>query len=66
VGDRHLKFHELRDNLSVVARTVTALAAEAPTAVAAAHCTSWQAHQALAEALPEAYLPNAVGSRFVF
>ena len=29
-----------------------------------AHCTSWVAHSALLEAMPDAYRPNAVGSRF--
>jgi 7,8-dihydropterin-6-yl-methyl-4-(beta-D-ribofuranosyl)aminobenzene 5'-phosphate synthase len=28
-----------------------------------AHCTSWTAHQALYRAMPDAYRPNAVGSR---
>jgi 7,8-dihydropterin-6-yl-methyl-4-(beta-D-ribofuranosyl)aminobenzene 5'-phosphate synthase len=55
-------FH-LRDG-EIVPRTVTALAAEAPQVVVPAHCTSWKAHQALAAGLPDAYRPNAVGSRF--
>jgi 7,8-dihydropterin-6-yl-methyl-4-(beta-D-ribofuranosyl)aminobenzene 5'-phosphate synthase len=44
--------------------SVHALAAERPALVAPAHCTSWLAHHALANALPDAYQPNAVGSRF--
>jgi 7,8-dihydropterin-6-yl-methyl-4-(beta-D-ribofuranosyl)aminobenzene 5'-phosphate synthase len=55
-------FH-LRDG-EIVPRTVAALAAEAPTLVVPAHCTSWRAHMALAAGLPDAYRPNAVGSRF--
>ena len=42
--------------------TVTALAAEAPAVVVPAHCTSWEAQQALATGLPGAFRPNAVGS----
>jgi 7,8-dihydropterin-6-yl-methyl-4-(beta-D-ribofuranosyl)aminobenzene 5'-phosphate synthase len=49
-----------------VARTVGALAAEAPTAIVGAHCTSWQAQHALASGLPNAFIPNAVGSKFEF
>ena len=55
-------FH-LRDG-PVVAATVAALAAEAPSVLVPAHCTSWKAQYALAAALPTAFRPNAVGSRF--
>jgi 7,8-dihydropterin-6-yl-methyl-4-(beta-D-ribofuranosyl)aminobenzene 5'-phosphate synthase len=55
-------FH-LRDG-EVVTRSVEALAAEAPSVVVPAHCTSWKAQYALAAALPDAFQPNAVGSRF--
>jgi 7,8-dihydropterin-6-yl-methyl-4-(beta-D-ribofuranosyl)aminobenzene 5'-phosphate synthase len=55
-------FH-LRDG-PVVAQTVAALAADAPDFLAPAHCTSWRAMHALAGALPDAFRPNAVGSRF--
>jgi 7,8-dihydropterin-6-yl-methyl-4-(beta-D-ribofuranosyl)aminobenzene 5'-phosphate synthase len=41
-------------------RTVAALAADHPTVIVPAHCTSWQARHAL----PDAFRPNAVGSRF--
>jgi 7,8-dihydropterin-6-yl-methyl-4-(beta-D-ribofuranosyl)aminobenzene 5'-phosphate synthase len=44
--------------------TVQALAYEEPDFVVPAHCTSWNAHQALAEGLPNSYRPNAVGSRY--
>ena len=50
----------------VVERTVAELVAVAPAAVVAGHCTSWEAQRALASALPAAFLPNAVGSTFVF
>ena len=55
-------FH-LRDG-PVLAETVAALVDEAPQVVVPAHCTSWKAQHALAAALPGAYRPNAVGSRF--
>lgn len=48
----------------VVPATVAALAALAPAVLVPAHCTSWAAQQALAAALPAAFHPNAVGSRF--
>ena len=48
----------------IVEPTVTALVELAPSVLVPAHCTSWQAQQALATALPEAFHPNAVGSRF--
>jgi 7,8-dihydropterin-6-yl-methyl-4-(beta-D-ribofuranosyl)aminobenzene 5'-phosphate synthase len=49
---------------AVVAPTIAALAAEAPGVVVPAHCTAWNAQHALAAALPDAFRPNAVGSRF--
>ena len=48
----------------VVDRTVAALVELDPAVLVPAHCTSWAAQQALAAALPAAFLPNAVGSRF--
>ena len=47
----------------VVTASVAALAEERPRLILPAHCTSWVAHRALLEAMPEAYRPNAVGSR---
>jgi len=55
-------FH-LRDG-PVIPETVAAFAAEAPEVVVPAHCTSWKAQHALAAGLPDAFRPNAVGSRF--
>jgi 7,8-dihydropterin-6-yl-methyl-4-(beta-D-ribofuranosyl)aminobenzene 5'-phosphate synthase len=52
----------LRDG-QLLATTVTALADECPQLIAPAHCTSWLAHQALYEAMPQAYRPNSVGTR---
>jgi 7,8-dihydropterin-6-yl-methyl-4-(beta-D-ribofuranosyl)aminobenzene 5'-phosphate synthase len=49
---------------AIIPQTVEALAAENPTVVVPAHCTGWKAQLALAGGLPDAYTPNAVGSRF--
>ena len=48
----------------IIPQTVAALAAESPHTVVPAHCTGWRAQVALAAELPEAFVPNAVGSRF--
>lgn len=48
----------------IIPQTVEALAAEAPAVVVPAHCTGWKAQHALAARLPDAFYPNAVGSRF--
>jgi 7,8-dihydropterin-6-yl-methyl-4-(beta-D-ribofuranosyl)aminobenzene 5'-phosphate synthase len=55
-------FH-LRDG-PIVEHTVAALVDADPAVLVPAHCTSWRAQQALAAALPAAFQPNAVGSRF--
>ena len=38
----------------------------APDYLVPCHCTGWKAIHALAGRFPEAYLPNAVGTRFEF
>ena len=48
----------------IIPATVAALAAERPDLLVPAHCTGWKAHHALAAGLPQAFRPNAVGSRF--
>jgi 7,8-dihydropterin-6-yl-methyl-4-(beta-D-ribofuranosyl)aminobenzene 5'-phosphate synthase len=48
----------------IIPQTVEALAAEEPAMVVPAHCTGWKAQHALATRLPDAFVPNAVGSRF--
>ncbi|MCU7726821.1 MBL fold metallo-hydrolase [Actinoplanes sp. KI2] len=58
LGGLHLQYGP------IVTETVAALAEEAPAMLVPAHCTSWQAQQALAAALPGAFRPNSVGSRF--
>lgn len=50
----------------IIEPTVTALTALAPEVVVPAHCTGWRAQMRLAAALPEAYTPGAVGSRYRF
>lgn len=45
--------------------TVEALKALAPKLVVPAHCTGWKATHTLAQALPEAFAPNSVGTRFL-
>jgi metal-dependent hydrolase (beta-lactamase superfamily II) len=37
--------------------------ASPPQLVVPAHCTSWLAHHALYDAMPQAYRPNSAGSR---
>jgi 7,8-dihydropterin-6-yl-methyl-4-(beta-D-ribofuranosyl)aminobenzene 5'-phosphate synthase len=49
---------------AIIPQTVSALAAESPQIVVPAHCTGWTAQLALAAGLPDAFTPNAVGSRF--
>jgi 7,8-dihydropterin-6-yl-methyl-4-(beta-D-ribofuranosyl)aminobenzene 5'-phosphate synthase len=46
----------------VIEPTVTALRDLGPAVVMPAHCTGWRAHHRLATELPEAYIPNAVGT----
>ena len=58
LGGLHLQYGQ------IVADTVAALVEEAPSVLVPAHCTSWKAQQALAAALPDAFRPNGVGSRF--
>lgn len=49
---------------AIIPQTVAALAEERPHVIVPAHCTGWTAQHALASALPDAFTPNAVGSRF--
>lgn len=48
----------------IIEPTVAALGALAPGLVVPAHCTGWRAQHRLAAALPDAFVPNAVGSSF--
>jgi len=45
--------------------TVEALAELALQVVVPAHCTGWRATHALAAALPDAFVPGSVGTRYI-
>jgi 7,8-dihydropterin-6-yl-methyl-4-(beta-D-ribofuranosyl)aminobenzene 5'-phosphate synthase len=47
----------------LIGPTVDALAELSPEVVIPAHCSGWRAAQALATHLPDAYIPNSVGSQ---
>jgi 7,8-dihydropterin-6-yl-methyl-4-(beta-D-ribofuranosyl)aminobenzene 5'-phosphate synthase len=49
----------------IIEPTVDALTDLAPDVIVPAHCTGWRAQHRLAAALPEAFVPNAVGTSFV-
>ncbi len=59
IGGFHLGGRAMRDR---IAPTVDALAGFEPTYVVPAHCTGWAAVHALAGRLPEALIPNTVGT----
>jgi 7,8-dihydropterin-6-yl-methyl-4-(beta-D-ribofuranosyl)aminobenzene 5'-phosphate synthase len=48
----------------IIEPTVAALRTLAPAVVVPAHCTGWRAQHRLAAELPEAFIPNAVGTSF--
>jgi len=50
----------------IIEPTVAALRDRAPETIVPGHCTGWKAVHAIAEALPDAFLPNSVGSCFTF
>ena len=47
----------------IIQPTVDALVELAPKIIIPAHCSGWRAAQALAAHLPDAFIPNSVGSR---
>jgi 7,8-dihydropterin-6-yl-methyl-4-(beta-D-ribofuranosyl)aminobenzene 5'-phosphate synthase len=49
----------------IIEPTVAALTDLAPDVIVPAHCTGWRAQHRLASALPEAFVPNAVGTSFL-
>jgi 7,8-dihydropterin-6-yl-methyl-4-(beta-D-ribofuranosyl)aminobenzene 5'-phosphate synthase len=49
----------------IIAPTIAAFKDLNPTVLVPAHCTGWKAIHALARELPDAYVPNSVGTRFV-
>ena len=48
----------------IIEPTVSALEAMAPSLVVPAHCTGWKAQHRLAAALPDSFVPNAVGTSY--
>ena len=48
----------------IIAPTIAALKDISPTLIVPAHCTGWKAQHRLAAALPNAFIPNAVGTTF--
>ncbi len=49
----------------LIGPTVDALAEVGPEVVVPAHCPGWKATHALAARLPDASVPNSVGTRYV-
>lgn len=49
----------------LIPSTVAALKEINPTLIVPAHCTGWRATHAIAHELPEAFVANSVGTRFV-
>jgi 7,8-dihydropterin-6-yl-methyl-4-(beta-D-ribofuranosyl)aminobenzene 5'-phosphate synthase len=50
----------------LIPRVLDDLAALTPSALVPAHCTGWRAQHAMAARFGEAFVPNAVGTRFTF
>ncbi len=48
----------------IIPPTVDALTELAPDVIVPVHCTGWVAQHALASRLPQAFVPNTVGTRF--
>jgi 7,8-dihydropterin-6-yl-methyl-4-(beta-D-ribofuranosyl)aminobenzene 5'-phosphate synthase len=48
----------------VIAPTIEALTAMSPALLVPGHCTGWKAQHAMAAALPDAWVPGSVGTRY--
>jgi 7,8-dihydropterin-6-yl-methyl-4-(beta-D-ribofuranosyl)aminobenzene 5'-phosphate synthase len=48
----------------IIEPTVAALSDLAPEVIVPAHCSGWRAQHRLAAALPDAFIPNAVGTSY--
>lgn len=59
MGGFHLTGHGFED---IIEPTVQALSELAPDVIVPAHCTGWRAQHRFAAALPNAFIPNAVGT----
>jgi 7,8-dihydropterin-6-yl-methyl-4-(beta-D-ribofuranosyl)aminobenzene 5'-phosphate synthase len=49
----------------IIPATITALKAIKPRYVMPGHCTGWSATHQIAQAMPEAYIPNSVGTTLI-
>jgi 7,8-dihydropterin-6-yl-methyl-4-(beta-D-ribofuranosyl)aminobenzene 5'-phosphate synthase len=49
----------------IIPRTIAALQEFKPAIVVPAHCTGWRATHGIARAMPEAFIPNSVGTTYV-
>lgn len=49
----------------IIPPTIAALKELSPALIVPAHCTGWKVTHALARELPEAFVPNSVGTRFM-
>ena len=49
----------------IIEPTVATLKELNPTLIVPAHCTGWKATHRIAAELPEAFVPNSVGTRFM-
>lgn len=63
LGGFHLTGHGFEE---IIEPTVSALTAMAPDVIVPAHCTGWKAQHRIAAALPDAFIPNSVGTTFTF
>jgi 7,8-dihydropterin-6-yl-methyl-4-(beta-D-ribofuranosyl)aminobenzene 5'-phosphate synthase len=50
----------------IIEPTVAAFAELAPQVIVPAHCTGWRAQHRFAAALPDAFVPHAVGTSYTF
>lgn len=50
---------------AIIPQTVEELKAAAPQVMVPGHCTGWKAVHAIARAMPEAFIQNSVGTRYV-
>ncbi|MBO0780200.1 MAG: MBL fold metallo-hydrolase [Ktedonobacteraceae bacterium] len=48
----------------IIPQTVAALHHLKPAVIVPAHCTGWRAMQQIAQSMPQAYIPNSVGTTF--
>src|SRR4029450_10113416 len=49
----------------IIPPTIAAFKAPNPALIVPAHCTGWKATHTLARELPDAFVPNSVGTRFM-